>query len=90
MIDNGEHPARRYVGEWNPDAMMADGFDDALIGIAERCGWPFLAVYDGMLCVHILMERDGMSREDAEEYLQSNVIGAWVGEQTPIFVWKFD
>jgi hypothetical protein len=32
------------------------------------------------------MERDGMSREDAEEYFDFNVAGAWVGEGMPVFL----
>jgi hypothetical protein len=30
--------------------------------------------------------RDEMDHEVAEEYFQFNVEGAWVGEQTPIFL----
>ena len=32
------------------------------------------------------MERDGMTREEAIEWMEFNVVGAWVGETTPIFV----
>ena len=34
------------------------------------------------------MERDGMSDEEAVEYFEFNVTGAWVGENTPIFFEK--
>lgn len=30
--------------------------------------------------------RDGLSEADAEEYLEFNVLGAWNGENTPIFL----
>ena len=30
--------------------------------------------------------KDGMSEDEAEEYFEFNVTGAWVGHGTPIFV----
>ena len=64
---------------------MADGFDDALIGYADRDGFT-LAVYAIDLAVDILMHRELMTYEDAKEYFEFNVRGAWVGPQTPIWV----
>lgn len=66
--------------------LLADGFNDAIIGMGERAGQPTIAVYDFDLCVAILCERDNMSLDDAVEYMYYNVIGAWVGEETPLFV----
>mgnify|MGYP001460319539 FL=1 len=65
--------------------LLADGFDAALIGTGERCGQPTLAVYDREKCIEIL-QGQGMSYDEAQEYFDFNVVGAWVGEQTPIFV----
>jgi hypothetical protein len=72
------------LGEENPDALLLDGFEGAFIGISRRCGQPALATYSRHKCIGILMERDGMSREEAEEFFEFNVQGAWVGPQTPI------
>ena len=65
--------------------LKADGFDGAIIGIGQRCGQPDILVYDQEKCIDILID-DGMSREDAEEYFDFNTLGAWVGDQTPIYV----
>ena len=65
--------------------LLADGFNEALIGTGERAGSLPVAVYDREKCIDILRKQD-MSREEAEEYFDYNVIGAFVGEQTPIFV----
>jgi hypothetical protein len=66
--------------------LLADGFDDALIGVAQRFGWlEPVAVYDLDKCLEIIM-RDGCTYEEAREHFDYNVIGAWVGEQTPIYV----
>lgn len=67
--------------------LLADGFDDAFVGLGMRFGWiEPVAVYDYEKCLRILESRDGMDREGAEEFFQFNVLGAWVGDQTPIFV----
>jgi hypothetical protein len=36
------------------------------------------------------MKRDGMSSEDAREYIEFNVEGAYVGLETPVYVWTED
>jgi len=69
--------------------VLADGFEEAFIGVAERFGFSEpVAVYDYDKCVEILMGPEGMSMEGAIEYFEYNVLGAWVGEQTPIFTRK--
>ena len=45
-----------------------------------------IALYDRYMCIEILMKEDGMSEEDAEEHFSYNVIGSYVGENTPAFV----
>ena len=74
------------LSEIDENIILYDGFEDALIGYAERYGSPAVAAYDRDKCIEILMTRDSMSYEDAEEYFGFNVIGGWVGEYTPIFV----
>jgi hypothetical protein len=82
------------IGDWiadqNEEAMMADGFDAAILGIAMRCGKPGLVVYDAEKCIQILMDRDGMSYEDAYDFFQFNVVGSWVGEGTPLYLWRYE
>ena len=72
--------------EMNEEAMLADGFDDALIGADYGQN---RAVYSIELMLQILMERDGMSLDEAREYFDFN-IGAYVGEPTPLYVWTED
>ena len=61
------------------ECLIADGFDDALIGISA-------GMYDHDLCVDILM-KGGMTDEDAVEHMNFNVTGAYVGDKTPVFVY---
>ena len=81
---------REALAEIDEEILMADGFDEALIGYAQRCGQPALAVYDRNKCIDVLVERDGMSYEEAEEFFEFNVVGAWVGERTPLFLCRLE
>lgn len=76
---------KEFLEEHNPDAVLFDGFDEALIGTWSRFNVGPLALYDYNKCIHILINRDGMTHEEAVEYFDFNVIGAWVGEYTPAF-----
>lgn len=78
--------ARDVLTEENPEALFADGFEDALVGVCRRFGQPTLAAYDRTKCIDILVKRDGMSEEEAEEFFEFNVIGAWMGDSTPVFL----
>ncbi len=66
-----------YIGD-DYSILLADGLDEAFIGI----GWQFntpLAVYDRDKCIEIL-ESQGMTPEEAQEYFYYNTQGAYVGE----------
>ena len=45
-----------------------------------------VAAYDRDRCIDILIKRDGMDYDEAVEFFNFNVIGAWVGEMTPVFM----
>lgn len=64
----------------------ADGFEDAELGVMRRCGEKDIIVYDYDKCVKILMDGDGMSYDDAVEFMEFNVVGSWIGAETPGFV----
>jgi hypothetical protein len=72
------------------EVMLADGFEEAFLGVSEVFGRPPLATYDKEKCIDILVERDGMTYEEAVEYFEFNVSGSWVGDSTPIYLtlWK--
>ena len=65
--------------------ITADGFELAFLG----CGYTFggsHAIYDYGTCIEILMQRDEMSYDDAEEYFEYNVTGAFLGDRMPVFL----
>jgi formylmethanofuran dehydrogenase subunit E len=65
------------------ECLTADGFDDALVGCTY--GANVVAVYDINKMIEILME-EGTDYEDAVEFLDYNVVGAYLGEKTPLYV----
>lgn len=77
---------RELLAEANPDALLADGLEDALIGYTINTHMPHVAVYDARKCVDVLMKRDGMTHEEAEEFLEFNTYCAYVGPNGPIYI----
>ena len=75
-----------YLESIGESVLLADGFDEAMIGVSQRMNEPLLAVYSYDKMIDVLIERDGLDYEEATEYLDFNVLGAWVGEKTPIIV----
>lgn len=74
------------LAEINPLALLANGFESAMIGYTLNDHHPHVAVYDYDKCVAVLVERDGMTEEEAEEFLSFNTLSAYVGENGPLFV----
>ncbi len=83
-----EEQIREWIAEHNPEALLADGFEGAILGIAERCSQPTLVVYDAEKCIELLMADSDMSEEDAREWFSFNTTGAWAGPGTPLFLWR--
>lgn len=91
--------AQEILFESNPEALFLDGFDDAILGIAERTNLGPIVAYDEQKIIDILTEQmepevDDLIDEDeshvkigmAFEYYNYNIKGAWVGENTPIII----
>jgi len=64
----------------------AIGLDGALIGTATPAGYQEVLVYDYAKCVEIFQHNNDWSHEEAVEWMEFNVVSAFVGEDTPIFV----
>ena len=64
--------------------LIADGFNEAIIGVDETT---MRVIYSVTKCLDILMK--DMDEEEALEYFEFNVSGAYVGEKTPIWCWDY-
>ena len=74
------------LAELNPEALLADGLEAAFIGYTVNHHIPHVAVYDYDKCIEVHVTRDGMTHEEADEFLSFNTLGAFVGENGPIFI----
>jgi len=72
--------------EWDADLLFLsdEEFDEAIIGVAERIGQSAVVAYDTTKLVEVLSRT--MSVDEAYEYFEFNILGAYVGERTPMFV----
>lgn len=73
----------RMIG---PDekVLLADGFEEAIIGVGRQYTNAPCVIYDKEKCIEILTK--DMSYEEAVEYFDFNVEQAYVGEATPMFI----
>jgi hypothetical protein len=71
------------IADLNDKALYPTDLADAIIGYVERFDTDVLILLDREKCIDIFCTRDGMTREDAEEYFEYNVIGSWMGSGTP-------
>jgi len=68
-----------------------DGLDDSVIGQASIWNGNKrveVLVYDADKMIKVFVDRDGMSEEEANEYILFNIEGAYIGEDTPVLVWQ--
>lgn len=66
------------------DLILAEGYDVAYVGVVEVDG-TLRALYDRALIIDLLMDRDGMDEEEAEEFFEFNVAGSYVGPAGPVY-----
>jgi hypothetical protein len=64
-----------------------DGFDACVVGTANI--WRdqitvTVLVYNADAMIETMMDRDGMTEEEAIEYFEFNIEGAYIGIDTPV------
>ena len=72
------------------DAFILEGHEEAMLGIGHRCGQPTIAVYDRRLLIGSFMKVNKWSFETAQEWVEYNIEGAWIGEKTPLILDKIE
>jgi hypothetical protein len=78
-----DHCIKSHMRE-DETILLADGLESAFMGIGRQFTHP-VAIYSYKKSLRCLKEM-GMTKEDAEEYFQFNIAGAFVGDQTPVFL----
>jgi hypothetical protein len=75
---------RESINEINPNAILWDDMDDAIVGISDDGR----VVYDINKMEYIIHDKDGMTFDEAAEWVNFNILSAHLGEFTPIHIWK--
>jgi hypothetical protein len=74
-----------WIDETFEVIIYPSGFEDCIVGVGERFGGPPVAVLD-VEKMFKKMESEGMTREEAIEYFEFNILGAHVGEENPVYL----
>lgn len=81
---------RQAVDDWlrgaDVGALLADGLDDAILGIVEIKGFAQPVICYDLATVIRLHEAMGMDPEEAEEFVAYNVTDSYQGPGTPAFL----
>lgn len=67
----------------NPEAIFVEGFNDAILGMHSIRQ---VVIYDMSTICDIMVERDGMDMDEAEEFFHFNIGCMSMGKNTPLFV----
>lgn len=81
---------RKFLDENYENLILLDPsekFDKCILGICRRYSHDDCIAYDGDLVIKKNME-DGMSYDEAIEFFEYNQLGAYMGESTPVFIFK--
>lgn len=77
--------------------LKIDGYDTAVIGQATvwvsvdgGMSREDVLIYSGKEILEMLVGRDGMDWDDAREFIEFNMEGAYMGPTTPIIVWEVE
>jgi hypothetical protein len=73
------------INEYAEGAVILSDLDTAIIGIVEDFNGRRI-LYSKEKILNILMVRDGMTMDEAEEYYDYNILGLYAGDQNPVFL----
>lgn len=87
-IINTKVTHKDYVLELNENAIfLEEELDIAMVGVQERQS-TFVPLYDIHKLIDIFIEK-GLSGEDATDHVYTNIVNAYLGENTPAFYYSF-
>jgi hypothetical protein len=72
--------------EMSDGAVLLEGLDSAIVGVVETFGNGPCILYSKNKIIDILVTRDSMTYEEAEEYYEYNILNLWVSNQNPVFL----
>jgi len=73
-----------YCDAHEIEMLVADGHDNAILGVVRRFDQTFV-LYNKATVIKNLLD-NGMTEEQAFEYFEFNISGAWMGDHTPAYL----
>jgi hypothetical protein len=80
-----ENKILEWIDETFDVVVYPTGFEDCIVGVGERFGGPPVAVLD-LEKMLTQLEKDGMTRDEAIEYFEFNILGAHIGNENPVYM----
>jgi hypothetical protein len=77
---------REFIDEFAEGAVVFDGCDEAIVGYASRINLEPVVVYSYQLLVGAFIKQ-GMTEDEAIDWVDYNIVGSWVGERTPLILY---
>lgn len=79
---------RSKIAEINPNAVLWDGLDEAIIGMTSDGK----AVYAIEMMISIVWRNNKkhITPDEAKEWVEYNILSTYVGENTPIHIWTLN
>ena len=72
--------------QFGSDLMFSVNFDNTIIGVSMGISCGTKVVYDAEEMARTLVVSEGITEQEAWEYLEFNTFNAYAGDNTPIFV----
>lgn len=73
----------QYADETEQELIFFNGHDNAIMGIGRQFTKTAVIYNKEIIILNLMAD---MSREEAEEFFEFNIAGAYVGETTPIIL----
>ena len=73
----------QYADETEQELIFFNGHDNAIMGIGRQFTKTAVIYNKEIIILNLMAD---MSREEAEEFFEFNIAGAYVGESTPIIL----
>jgi hypothetical protein len=79
----------RTIGQINPNALIINGFNNAIIGYVDKYTTDPVALYDYNKIIETLINRDGFTEEEAMEFYSHNILPNYEENNSPIVAFLF-
>ena len=81
-----ENPTLEQITELNPEAIVLDGLNEAIVGIGHSKDLEPRLIYSVNIIILTLMRRDNMTLTEAQEFYDYNIADGYFGNHGPIFL----